>query len=363
VVTGSRLWGTSPVTALIGSWFDHEVSMELAPVVNLLFRRKEKRNVPPVGSVGKDILEMQRILWTQKQEVGPTPRCQHAIAYDNKRGRTVLFGGTSATGAMADTWEWDGQNWTQMAEVGPSPRSTHGMVFDSQRNQTVLFAGGFWNNPYDADTWAWDGENWTQLADTGPPGRNTLALAYDSQRQRTVLFGGAAHAGSLGDTWEWDGGSWTQKEIIGPSGRSGAMMAYDSIRGRTVLFGGADANGNGLGDTWEWDGSAWAQKSDFGATASAYAALAFKGDSVSLFGGALSTRGNVSTIYPNTWTWDGRLWTLRQYMGPGTRYKHAMAYDSKRGCLVLFGGLCTTPTGGALLGQMLGDTWEHSETN
>jgi hypothetical protein len=155
---------------------------------------------------------------------------------------------------------------------------------------------------------------------------------------------------------------WKQKQDVGPTPQCQHAMAYDSNRGRTVLFAGTSATG-AMADTWEWDGSAWAQKSDFGATASAYAALAFKGDSVALFGGALSTRGNISTIYPNTWTWDGKRWTLRQFMGPGPRYKHAMAYDSKRGCLVLFGGLCTTPTGGSLLGEMLGDTWEHSETN
>jgi hypothetical protein len=302
---------------------------------------------------------MAKILWTQKQEVGPNPRFRHAMAYDSTRGRTVLFGGFGASGVLGDTWEWDGQNWTQMGDVGPSARAAHSMAFDSQRNQTLLFGGGFDTTPFDADTWAWDGENWTQLADSGPAGRNSHALAYDSKRQKTVLFGGAGSLGNLGDTWEWDGGTWTQKEISGPTARFNVAMAYDSSRSRTVLFGGADAHGTALGDTWEWEGSAWAQISHFGATPCQSAALAFKADSVALFGGADSTqKGLVSTIFPNTWTWDGAHWTLRQHIGPGSRWQHAIAYDSKRDCLVLFGGLATTTTS-----PPLDDTWEHSETN
>jgi hypothetical protein len=79
--------------------------------------------------------------------------------------------------------------------------------------------------------------------------------------------------------------------------------------------------------------------------------MAFKTDSVALFGGAKS-----GILSPNglSWTWDGHHWTLRQDFGPSPRFGHAMCCDSKRVSLVVFGG--TTP-GAALLG----DTWENSE--
>jgi hypothetical protein len=251
-----------------------------------------------------------------------------------------------------------------MADAGPSSRHFHAMAFDSKRNQTVLFGGisfDFHASPL-ADTWAWDGENWTQLADSGPPGRTLHTLAYDSARGVTVLFGGFGANGLLGDTWVWDGANWTQKAIDGPTPRATASMAFDSTRGRTVLFGGSGdwdgvTNGTALGDTWEWDGAAWSEICDFGAPASMFAALAFKGDSVALLDGAASVKFQAgATILTETWSWDGQHWTIRQHFSPSPRLGHAMCYDTKRNCLVVFGGL------NSQMDTTFGDTWEHSET-
>ena len=57
---------------------------------------------------------MTHLLWTQKQDVGPSARGNAAMAFDSTKNRTLLFGGTvGSTGAMpmSDTWEWDGDNW------------------------------------------------------------------------------------------------------------------------------------------------------------------------------------------------------------------------------------------------------------
>jgi hypothetical protein len=294
---------------------------------------------------------MIRILWTQKQDAGPGERTYPAMAYDSGRGRTVLFGGESTSGLLGDTWEWDGANWTQMADSGPPARFHSAMAYDAQRNQTLLFSGS--NGA--ADTWGWDGRNWTQLADGGAWPRINFAMAYDGKRQRTVLFGGKGlGVGAVGgDTWEWDGAAWTQIAVTGPATRTCHRMACDSNRDRTVLFGGLGAS-SALGDTWEWDGSVWTQVSDFGATPCAFAALAFKGDSVALFGGASAVNSSAAKFYGTTWTWDGKNWTLRQDFGPSPRFGHTMCYDSKRGTLVLFGGAVSATT-------WVVDTWEHSE--
>ncbi|HUQ82632.1 MAG TPA: hypothetical protein VM076_15895 [Gemmatimonadaceae bacterium] len=45
----------------------------------------------------------------------PTRRRGTAMAYDEQRGRVVLFGGTDDTGTLGDTWEWDGKQWTRIA--------------------------------------------------------------------------------------------------------------------------------------------------------------------------------------------------------------------------------------------------------
>jgi hypothetical protein len=95
---------------------------------------------------------------------------------------------------------------------------------------------------------------------------------------------------------------WTQKQDEGPSPRTFSAMGYDSVRGRAVLFGGGGDNVGSavLRDTWEWDGAAWTQISSFGAQPCGLAAMAFKADSVALFGGAMSGINNPNGL---TWTW------------------------------------------------------------
>jgi hypothetical protein len=39
---------------------------------------------------------MAKLLWSQRQDMGPSPRWSHAMAFDAVRKRTVLFGGKPA---------------------------------------------------------------------------------------------------------------------------------------------------------------------------------------------------------------------------------------------------------------------------
>jgi len=109
----------------------------------------------------------ERWLWTQKQDVGPSPRGQHEMAYDAARKRVVLFGGANVLGRLNDTWEWDGRAWAEVADTGPSGRTLFGMVYDGARQRIVLFGGSDQSTVF-GDTWEWDGEDWTQVADIGP---------------------------------------------------------------------------------------------------------------------------------------------------------------------------------------------------
>ncbi|MCK9619126.1 MAG: kelch repeat-containing protein [Methylobacter sp.] len=43
---------------------------------------------------------MSKFLWAQKSNFGPSPRAGHAMAFDSKRGRMVLFGGNSDAGGL-----------------------------------------------------------------------------------------------------------------------------------------------------------------------------------------------------------------------------------------------------------------------
>jgi Galactose oxidase, central domain/Kelch motif len=152
---------------------------------------------------------MSRFLWTQKEDIGPSARFGHAMAYDSVRSRIILFGGSSliggASGSVNDTWEWNGEFWTQMADSGPAPRQDHALCFDSVRQTALLFGGLSEQNVLLGDTWSWNGEDWTQLDDSGPSARSGHGMVFDSVRGRAVLFGGESAAGVLNDTWEWDG--------------------------------------------------------------------------------------------------------------------------------------------------------------
>jgi hypothetical protein len=303
---------------------------------------------------------MTKVLWTQKQDVGPSARGVHAIAYDSGRNRIVLFGGRGQDGALdADTWEWDGSDWTQVADTGPDARSGHALAYDSNRQRCVL-VGGEAAGGLRGDTWEWDGTDWTQVADTGPDARSRHALAYDSSRQRTVLFGGEGAGSALrNDTWEWDGTDWTQVADTGPDARSGHALTFDGNRQRTVLFAGEAAGSELRADTWEWDGANWKQVADTGPGPSVALAMAFGPSSTLLFGGITSSPAPAmgEDLSRMSWEWDGKFWTLRQDMGPVPRWGHALAFDSNRGRAVLFGGFSQLP-GAAGANGALGDTWE-----
>jgi|GEM_PF-5891909 len=132
----------------------------------------------------------------------PSPREGSAMAYDEARGVTVLFGGYDGA-HLNDTWTWDGQTWTKVAPPGdsPSPRVYSAMVYDKARGEIVLFGGVHMGSETFSDTWVWDGAAWTLAADegAGPSDRSDHAMAYDSAAEVVVLFGGPHGGGN--ETW------------------------------------------------------------------------------------------------------------------------------------------------------------------
>jgi hypothetical protein len=144
--------------------------------------------------------------------------------------------------------------WTQKGDIGPSPRYGHAMAYEAARQRVVLFGGSSFVRPRDLyfdDTWEWDGTEWTQIADTGPSEREWPAMVFDSSSERLVLFGGFAPTAWLGDTWEWsEDAGWVKSQDMGPGSIGYPAMA--STKEHTVLRAGQN--------TWEWDGSLWTQR-------------------------------------------------------------------------------------------------------
>jgi hypothetical protein len=143
-----------------------------------------------------------------------------------------------------------------------------------------------------------------------------------------------------------------------PSARSGHAMAYDSTRGVVVLFGGATHDVAGvtsvLGDTWEYDEAGWRQVSTTASPASRWGhAMAYDSarELVVLFGGVPDDESGMQPFFADTWEYDGADWTeVLAASAPEARAHHAMAYDQARGDVILYAGAYMGP---------YSDTWHY----
>lgn len=311
--------------------------------------------VIPVSTFGQN-----GFVWVQKNPAhSPTPRILPAMAYDESRGKVVLFGGVLSDFStyLNDTWEWDGIDWHQVASTGPAVRYHHSMVYDRVSKKIVMF-GGANNNLSTAynDTWEWNGTTWTQVAATGPANRKLHRMVYDPRRKKVLLFGGQNYVGSLyGDTWEWDGNSksWTQVSSTGPGARSSYAMCYDAANGKVLLFGGDSGSPTSYNDTWEWDGTNWSQLSVSGPGSRCYHCMVYHFclNRVILYGGFM---GGTQPYLDDTWEWDGETWTQVSTPGALKHINFDLSYDIIRGKIVLFGGRDSS-------NNFFNDTWEFGK--
>ena len=88
-------------------------------------------------------------------------RGEPGVAYDIKRKRLVVFGGSTGPGtALGDTWEYDGKQWTRVATTGPGPLQGIAMVYDEARSMTSLIGGMNVERAMSGKTWGWGGTTW-----------------------------------------------------------------------------------------------------------------------------------------------------------------------------------------------------------
>jgi len=190
----------------------------------------------------------------------PTPRLGHAMAYDSARERTVLFGGRqhysgAPPGPLQETWEFDGARWELVAEGGPDGRTDHAMAYDPRRGVTVLYGGAG-----DERTWEWDGSTWTPITTSATPGVVIRhAMAYDPDYEGVLLMGGRRGAALSAETWLFDGSAWANLGRTSIRGREEHSMTYDE-GGARVLSCGGDTDGSGRG-LYAWMDSDWTRLS------------------------------------------------------------------------------------------------------
>ncbi len=193
---------------------------------------------------------------------GPVARTGHAMAFDSHRNVVVLMGGVDASGIqLSDTWEYDGLKWILRSPGTPNapggPRVDHAMAFDERRGVTVLFGGDPLLGVNQA--WDWNGTTWTpRPSATTPARRSNHMMTYDARRQRVLLFSGFLNTAPFVENviWEYNGSTWAQVTAMnpGPPPRQDAGFVHDPVRGVSILFGGMA--GGVQSDVWEWDGNA-----------------------------------------------------------------------------------------------------------
>jgi len=155
-----------------------------------------------------------------------------AMAYDESRSITVMFGGWQfGVGDLDDTWEWDGESWDKkdpsdpQGDGNPGARSDHRLFYDPARQRVVLWGGSGNSTPL-SDGWEWDGESWRSLeradpdSDGDPVGRSGHGLAAISHLPALMLFGGAGTPGSPYLVIPWLG-------FWGDSARPGHVARFD----------------------------------------------------------------------------------------------------------------------------------------
>lgn len=198
---------------------------------------------------------------------------------------------------------------------------------------------------------------------SAPAGRMGMAGALDASRGTVVMFGGytGVSTGSVAETWEWDG-SWRRVTTsVSPPPTVDAVMAYDHVLGRVILVGGS-VNGVATAQVWTWNGAAWRQLASGPVRTLHSGAYDAKRKRVVVFGGFAPDP--TAGVKPTNETWefdgskpDGQQWSKSPAQGPSARLAPAMAYDPKRGVVVLFGGMENNP-----INKRLDDVWEYDGT-
>lgn len=111
-------------------------------------------------------------MWSQILPLGPLPdaRAEHAMVYDSRQDRILMYGGSAAGLALSDAWVLYPSNparWIESIEVGAAPpvRSSHSGIFFPDSARMVVFGGGGGASNSN-DTWASD---WCSSCAPVPP--------------------------------------------------------------------------------------------------------------------------------------------------------------------------------------------------
>jgi hypothetical protein len=151
-----------------------------------------------------------KIGWVQRSPAipGPYPSWSRMV-YDRARSRSVWIGVRYLGGNpthISETWEWDGQQWRKQPGIIGPLRSYHAVAYDSKRERVVLFSGAY--TVATDETWEYypthkggatsvgsgcaGGAGTPKIKAQGPPilGSQDFCLRIDSARPNSSAFVG-----------------------------------------------------------------------------------------------------------------------------------------------------------------------------
>lgn len=210
----------------------------------------------------------------------PSERAWLQLAYDSKRGKVVLFGG-SGEWYFNDLWRFDPrtQVWelvlqdTRLAGIEkdwnqyPQGRDNHQLIYDAEHDVYWMYGGtggsGFWK-------FLPQQSKWVRMPGTHdgvslPVAALDPGFAFAPALAKILLFGGERHS-FWNQTWVFDTRAETWRKLAtasapAPRAQLENALVYDTPRQEFILFGGRDAREALLGDTWIFNlaQSAWRQ--------------------------------------------------------------------------------------------------------
>ncbi len=208
------------------------------------------------------------------------------------------------------------------------------------------------------DVWEWDGR-WREGTVQPPPPSDAFGtvLTYDAKNERMLRYSGYLSEPDTGaELWAFDGAAWTrlwkQTSVTDGPNVLNATAAYDPINDQLVVHGGYLYDGftqTRTSATWFWShaSGAWSQQINTAtggiSVPRSDAAMAFdpKRGRIVLYGGLSN-----STVLNDLWELDNRTWSAGSLTGgPAVgRYAASLAWNTSCECLVLFGGALSTAT-------------------
>ena len=287
----------------------------------------------------------------------PDTRNHPAMAFVASSGRMLVVGGANAFELLDTTVQQTAFGWA--ATSAPAPEKLHAMAHDPVRGRTVAVEALL----FESKTWEWDGLRWRLAANAAAtPLARAPRLAFDPVRQEVLMMTGSDPG--VGDTygnnlWSWNGTQWALLTTpVRPSLRREVLMTTDTQRNVVVLYGGLGPGAFGgavpLGDHWEWNGTAWTQIATTAAPGlRAGSSMAFD-----------ARRGRV-VLYgygywpyqTDTWEYDGAQWTqTASAPAAAAMLLPTMAYDAARERVVVAG---TLVAGGTATYEYDGLGWQQ----